>query len=175
MKKRPVARSATADPLIPAIDRRHFLKLMGASLALSGLGACATPDEPILPYVVPPEEVVPGKPLYFATAFTHGGYALGILAESHMGRPIKVEGNPRHPASLGATDAPAQASVLTLWDPERSRAVVHAGRESSWQAFEQMAAELPGQQAADGAGMRILTGTVTSPTLAGQLQALLDR
>jgi Fe-S-cluster-containing dehydrogenase component len=149
---------------------------MGASLALSGLGACARrPEERILPYVIPPEQLVPGRPLYFATAYTAGGYALGLLVESHMGRPIKVEGNPQHPASLGATDAAAQAWVLELWDPSRSRTVVREGRPSSWEEFAVIAARLGQELPAGGVGLRILTETVTSPTLAGQIRALLDR
>lgn len=94
------------------VGRRAFLRLMGASLALAGLGACTRqPAEKILPYVRAPEQVVPGKPLFFATAMTLGGIASGVLAESHMGRPTKIEGNPGHPASLGATDLFAQASI----------------------------------------------------------------
>src|SRR5207248_2843893 len=101
--------------------RRKFLKLMGASLALAGLTACTRqPMETIMPYVRAPEEVIPGKPLFFATAFEMSGFAIGVLAESHEGRPTKIEGNPEHPASLGATDLFAQASVLSLYDPDRS-------------------------------------------------------
>jgi molybdopterin-containing oxidoreductase family iron-sulfur binding subunit len=93
------------------VSRRDFLKLMGASLALAGLNACrATPlDEKIVPYVNQPEEIVPGRPLFFATAFPMRGVGAGVLVESHEGRPTKIEGNPNHPASLGATDAFAQA------------------------------------------------------------------
>src|SRR5579883_562344 len=91
------------------INRRDALKLMGASAALAGLSACTKlPTQKIVPYVRPPEEVVPGKPLFYATAMPLGGFAAGVLVESHMGRPTKVEGNPDHPASLGATDAFAQ-------------------------------------------------------------------
>ena len=97
------------------IQRRELLRVMGASLAFGGLSACMRePAEKIVPYVRAPEEIVPGKPLFFATAMTLGGFAKGLLVESHMGRPTKVEGNPQHPASLGATDVFAQASVLTL-------------------------------------------------------------
>ena len=108
-----------------SLDRREFLKVMGASLALAGLSGClssspAPPDEKIVPYVRQPEEMIPGKPLFFATAMPIGGFGHGVLAESHMGRPTKVEGNPDHPGSLGASDAFAQASVLGLYDPDRS-------------------------------------------------------
>jgi MoCo/4Fe-4S cofactor protein with predicted Tat translocation signal len=104
-----------------AIGRRRFLKLMGASLALAGLGACThQPKEEIVPYVRQPEDLVLGKPLYFATAFSLSGIAEGLLVESHEGRPTKIEGNPDHPESLGSTSAFAQASVLTLYESRRN-------------------------------------------------------
>ena len=164
-----------------AIDRRDFLKLMGASLALAGLGGClssspAPPDEKIVPYVSQPEEIIPGKPLYFATAMPMLGYGRGILVESHMGRPTKVEGNPEHPASLGATDAITQASVLGLYDPDRSHAINNAGRISTWNAFfDALNAEIEAQRLSQGAGLRILTESVTSPTLARQIQDVLNK
>src|SRR4051794_34194592 len=100
-------------------SRRNFLKLMAASLALAGLASCTRkPDEKIVPYVRQPEELIPGKSLYFATAIHWGGYARGVLVESHEGRPTKIEGNPDHPASLGATDAVTQAALLNLYDPD---------------------------------------------------------
>src|SRR3954454_1672242 len=118
------------------MSRRGFLQLASASLALAGLTGCTKqPLEHIIPYVRQPEQLIPGKPLYFATALTHAGYATGVLAESHQGRPIKIEGNPDHPASLGSTDAYAQAAVLTLYDPERSQAILHNGRPGTWSAF----------------------------------------
>jgi len=159
------------------VDRREFLRLMGASLAFAGLTACTRqPTEKIIPYVTPPEELIPGKPLFFATAMTLGGYAYGLLAESHMGRPTKVEGNPDHPASLGATDAFAQASILDLYDPDRSQAVFNRGRVSTWDAFVvELQKELSFQQAVNGEGLRLLTETVTSPTLAAQIEALLKK
>lgn len=109
-------------------SRRKFLQLMGASMALAGLNACTLqPTEKIIPYVEAPEDIIPGKPLFFATALTLGGFANGVLVESHMGRPTKIEGNPDHPASLGATDVFAQASILELYDPDRSQVVNHLG------------------------------------------------
>ena len=112
----------------PAEGRRNFLKLMGASLALAGMTACTRqPTEHIMPYVRQPEELIPGRPLFFATAMTVGGVATGVLAESHEGRPTKIEGNPEHPASLGACDAFSQASVLQLYDPDRARAADASG------------------------------------------------
>jgi molybdopterin-containing oxidoreductase family iron-sulfur binding subunit len=149
---------------------------MGASLALAGLSACVTerPREEIVPYVRAPERLVPGKPLFFATAMPLGGFATGLLVENHLGRPTKVEGNPQHPASLGATDGFAQASVLTLYDPDRSQTLTYLGDIQSWDAFiNAMREALAAQRSLQGAGLRILTETVTSPTLASQLRALL--
>ncbi len=160
------------------VGRRGFLKLMGASLAFGGLTACGIqqPREEIVPYVRAPEEIVPGQPLYFATAMPLGGVGLGLLVESHMGRPTKIEGNPSHPASLGGTDAIAQASVLELYDPDRSKSVAGRGRLTSWSSFlGPMREHLANQNAKNGAGLRILTGAVSSPTLGRQLQELLEQ
>ncbi|HEY8240929.1 MAG TPA: TAT-variant-translocated molybdopterin oxidoreductase, partial [Kiritimatiellia bacterium] len=157
------------------IDRRDFMRLMGASMAMAGLVGCTKqPEEKIVPYVTQPEEIVPGKPLYFATSTTLGGYAYGLLVESHMGRPTKVEGNPEHPASAGGTDAFAQASVLNLYDPDRSQTPLRRGKPSSWDVFlSDLNEALAVQLAAQGAGVRLLTETVTSPTLAAQFKAFL--
>ncbi len=159
------------------VSRRSFLQLAGASLALAGLTACTRqPTETIVPYVKQPEQLVPGKPLFFATALTVGGYATGVLAESHQGRPTKIEGNPDHPASLGATDIFAQAAVLSLYDPERSQTILHSGRPATWGGFVSEAnASLLALQAIGGDGLRILTGTVTSPTVAAQIQSLTQK
>ena len=159
------------------VSRRAFIKVMGASMALGGLTACTRqPSELIVPYVKPPEEAVPGHPLFFASAFCLGGYAEGVLVESHLGRPTKVEGNPHHPASLGSTETFAQASVLGLYDPDRSNTPRKLGRPSTWQRFladlEGLLADEDGRQ---GAGIRILTGNVTSPTAGAQLEAILKR
>jgi molybdopterin-containing oxidoreductase family iron-sulfur binding subunit len=155
--------------------RRGFLRVMGASLALAGLTGCTRqPEEKIVPYVKPPEDVVPGRPLFFATAVSDGGYAKGVLVESHMGRPTKVEGNPDHPASLGATDVFGQASVLDLYDPDRSQTLTYLGEIRPWGSFlAAVKTALDGQRATQGAGLRILSDTVTSPTLAAQIQELL--
>ncbi len=155
-------------------SRRNFIKLMGASLALAGLSACTRqPTELINPYVRQPEELVPGRPLFFATAMPLGASSTGLLVESHEGRPTKIEGNPDHP-SLGACDVYAQASVLGLYDPDRSQALAEEGEIRSWGAFLgsiQQAVAL--QKAKQGAGLRILTETVTSPTLADQIKEIL--
>ena len=158
------------------IGRRRFLKLMGASLALAGLTACTRqPTETIAPYVRQPEQMVPGQPLYYATAMELGGAATGLLVESHEGRPTKIEGNPAHPASLGATDVFAQASVLSLYDPDRSQTLTRIGEITAWSAFlGAIRPILAAQTGLQGAGLRILTETVTSPTLADQLRKLLE-
>jgi molybdopterin-containing oxidoreductase family iron-sulfur binding subunit len=159
------------------MDRREFVALLGASLALAGLAGCTRePSEKIVPFVRAPEGVVPGKPLFYATASPEPDGAVGLLVKTVMGRPIKVEGNPKHPASLGAADRFAQASLLSLYDPDRSQAVLHVGRPSSWSAFQAaVQAAMSGPQAKDGAGLRILTETVVSPTLSAQIDALLQR
>ncbi len=155
--------------------RREFLTLMGASLALAGLTACTKqPAEKIVPYVRQPEDVVPGRPLFFATALGHDGYARGVLVESHEGRPTKVEGNPDHPLSLGATDVFGQAEVLGLYDPDRSQTVKFFGEVRTPAQFREVLREaLAKQKGQRGAGLRFLTGTVTSPTLHAQLEAIL--
>src|ERR1700722_10688236 len=156
-------------------SRRRFLTLMGASVALAGASACTVqPKELIVPYVRQPEEVVPGNPLFYATAMSTAGIATGFLIESHMGRPTKVEGNPQHPASLGATDAAMQASVLTLYDPDRSQTVTRNGAINDWGNFLTALAgarDIAGLK--QGSGFRILTGTVTSPTFSSQMKEFL--
>src|SRR6266508_2416263 len=157
------------------LDRRDLLKFMGASLALAGVTACTRqPNEKIVPYVRQPEEIVPGKPLFYATAMSLGGFATGLLVESHMGRPTKVEGNPLHPASLGGSSAFAQASVLSLYDPDRSQTLLSLGEIRPWSAFlGERRTVLQEERPHRGAGLRILTETVSSPTLARQIQELL--
>jgi molybdopterin-containing oxidoreductase family iron-sulfur binding subunit len=164
---------AVSDP----IARRRFLKLMGASLALGGLTACTRqPEETIVPYVRPPEGLVLGKPLYFATAMTIGGVATGLLVESHEGRPTKIEGNPAHPGSLGASDVFAQAAVLGLYDPDRSQTLTNRGDIRPWPEFlGAMRSAMAAQQPIGGRGLRILTESVGSPTLAAQIRDLLRR
>ncbi|HEX2445124.1 MAG TPA: TAT-variant-translocated molybdopterin oxidoreductase, partial [Vicinamibacterales bacterium] len=166
---------ALASEFTDPVGRRRFLRLMSASLALAGAGACTRqPRESIVPYVRQPEEIIPGRPLFFATALVDNGVATPVLVESHMGRPTKIEGNPEHPASLGATDARAQAAVLTLYDPDRAQTISNRGEVRPWGSFlAAMQLAMTAQRAAQGAGLRILTGTVTSPTLADQLDTLL--
>src|SRR5580700_2373685 len=160
-----------------AVDRRDFLKLMAASLAFAGLAGCKSNEQSnIVPYVKQPDGMVLGKPLFFATVMPFAGDAIGLLVESHEGRPTKIEGNPDHPASQGATDAIAQASVLNLYDPDRAQTVSYAGELRTWSAFLDGAqADAAALKSVNGAGFRILTGTVTSPVLAEQMQALLKQ
>jgi len=158
-----------------ALDRRRFLQLMAASMALSGLAACGPEEEPrqLRPYVEQPPGIVPTRARYYATATTLGGYATGVLLQHQMGRPIKVEGNPDHPASLGATGAIEQASILGLYDPHRAQAVARRGQVESWQAFVTAIVEKRRQwQASRGQGLYLLTGAVASPTLLEQIAAL---
>jgi molybdopterin-containing oxidoreductase family iron-sulfur binding subunit len=156
--------------------RRQFLTLMGASLALAGLSGCSVkpaPTETMVPYVKAPEEIIPGRPLFYATAMTLGGRGVGLLVESHMGRPTKIEGNPQHPASLGATSPYHQASVLTLYDPDRSKTVTHVGQPSTWdEALAALREVVRRQRDRHGAKLRLLTETVVSPTMGAQLAAL---
>ncbi len=158
------------------VSRRNMLKLMAASAGLAGLTACTKlPIEHIAPYVRPPEEFVPGHPLFYATSMPRPeGGALGLLVKSNMGRPTKVEGNPDHPGSLGSTDVFAQASVLQFWDPDRAQTVLHAGSITNYSEFLELLGQLRSLYLTNkGAGFRILTETVTSPTLGSQLKALI--
>jgi MoCo/4Fe-4S cofactor protein with predicted Tat translocation signal len=157
-------------------SRRGFLKTMGASLALAGLTGCTRmPSTEIVPYVKQPENVIPGRPKFYATAFTLGGYASPVLVESHMFRPTKVEGNPEHPASLGGTDVYAQASILDLYDPDRAQNITYLGDVRSWPAFmEALRGPMAAEKNMAGGGVRILTQAVSSPTLAAQIRDYLD-
>jgi molybdopterin-containing oxidoreductase family iron-sulfur binding subunit len=177
--------SARKHPVIPIaapndLARRRFLKLMAASAALASAGCKGPPAETIVPYVDMPEREVPGLPLFYASAFVRRGYAHGVLVETNGGRPTKIEGNPDHPVSAGATDVFAQASVLQLWDPDRSQLVQqrsdYGGELSTWTAFEAAFEARRARFARDGgAGLRILLGPSTSPTLARQLAQVTAR
>jgi MoCo/4Fe-4S cofactor protein with predicted Tat translocation signal len=157
------------------VDRRDFLKLMAASLAFAGLSGCGrTPEQYVVPYVKQPDGMTLGKPQFYATVMPFGADAIGLLVESHEGRPTKMEGNPDHPSSLGATNVFAQTSVLNLYDPDRAQTVTKFGEIQTWSLFvesaQAIAAEMKGSS---GAGFRILTGLVNSPTFAAQIQSLL--
>jgi molybdopterin-containing oxidoreductase family iron-sulfur binding subunit len=164
-------------PALDGIGRRSLLQAMAASLALAGLSGCDwRPDDDALPYVNTPENVAPGRAKWYATAATLNGYALPALGKTHTGRPVKLEGNPDHPASEGASDHFLQAALLGLYDPGRSQTPLHLGRAASWDVFDAAmvtrAIELDAKQ---GSGFRLLTGTVTSPTLSRQIDRLLAR
>src|SRR3954469_13997448 len=151
--------------------RRDFLKLMSASLALAGVSGCVKqPPEQIVPYVRQPEDMVPGRPLFFATAVPFGGVATPVLVESHEGHPTKVEPNPQHPASLGGSDIFAQASILTLYDPDRLQSVLYRAAPRSWSDFvSAIKTQMGAQKGKQGAGLRFLTERLTSPTAAEQI------
>ncbi|HTW95261.1 MAG TPA: TAT-variant-translocated molybdopterin oxidoreductase, partial [Tepidisphaeraceae bacterium] len=160
------------------LSRRNFLKVMGASLALASAAGCfKRPEQEVAPYVQMPEMVTPGVPLLFATAMPFRGYARGVMVKSYEGRPTKIDGNPAHPASLGATDSITQAMVLSLYDPFRAQAVKNYGIESAWNRFidepQTGAADiLAAMQASGGDGLYILSETITSPTLGAMLSDL---
>jgi molybdopterin-containing oxidoreductase family iron-sulfur binding subunit len=158
------------------VGRRQFLKLMSASLALAGVGACTRqPAETIIPYARQPEELVPGKPLFYASAMPFGGYASPVLVESHEGRPTKVEGNPDHPASLGAADAFTQASILNLYDPDRMQTITSRGEVRTWSdLMGDLRNALTMRRAQGGAGLHIVTETMTSPSTADLLNAVVQ-
>src|SRR4051812_42291460 len=164
-------------PALDGIARRSLLKAMAASLALAGLSGCDwRPDDDALPYVNTPGNVQPGKAKWYASAVTLNGIAQPILGKTYTGRPVKLEGNPDHPLTRGAGDVFLQAALLGLYDPERSRAPRHLGRPASWNAFDAaMEAQARTLDQTQGEGFRLLTGAVTSPTLARQIGALMAR
>jgi molybdopterin-containing oxidoreductase family iron-sulfur binding subunit len=175
-----VARASAEFPQLAATlsaprDRRAVLKLMAASLALAGLGGCDddAPAGVLIPPVLPPLNAVSAGGRLFATASVVGGYANGILVRHNNGRPIKVEGNPLHPASLGGTCPIGQAEILGFYDPDRSRGLVRDGESQAWSTLLTTLAALRdalGQSHGD--GFRLLTGTVTSLALARQIAEL---
>jgi Fe-S-cluster-containing dehydrogenase component len=155
------------------LARRDFLRVMGAALAMTGLAGCTrAPDEAIVPYVSQPPEARPGVPSFYATAMVTAGVAIGLLVESHEGRPTKVEGNPEHPASLGATGAMEQASVLDLYDPNRASAIRRHGAPETWSAFARAFARPEGDR---GRGLHVLLEATGSPLVADQLARLRAR
>lgn len=155
--------------------RRNFLKLMSASLAFAGLAGCTVqPKQELVPYVENPAGLIPGKAQFYATAITLGGAAEGLLVEAHEGRPTKIEGNPDHPASLGSATALAQASILSMYDPDRSQTVTYVGDTRAWGDFlNEARAAMDAQRGKGGSGLRILSESITSPTLTAQLEQLL--
>ncbi len=151
-----------ASELLEPASRRTLLKLMAASFGLAGLAACRRPVEKVLPASKGVEDYVPGNPLYYSTALTMGGVATGLVVETHDGRPTKIEGNPKHPSSLGACSAYAQASILGLYDPDRSRYVLNNGGRSDWEQFAAFARQ---HFTGDGADLRFLSERIGSPSM----------
>lgn len=166
----------SAEFLDPA-GRRNFMKVMGASMMMAGLTSCARqPEEKIVPYVKPPEESVPGRFEYFATAIPHGGYGVGALAASYEGRPTKLEGLAEHPASLGASSIHGQSALLDLYSPDRLESISRAGTMATWNQFvADISRAMQEIDAAAGEGLTILTETVTSPTIAKQMARLTQK
>src|SRR3954469_10198183 len=147
-----------------AFSRRQALSLLATGIA-SGLAACSKPDEQIVPYVRMPERLTPGEPMKFATTLPLSGFGRGVLVTSVDGRPIKGEGHPGHPGSLGAPDIFAEAAVLSLYDPDRSRTILQRGSIASEDAFRlALRDRLQALRATGGEGFRLLTGRTTSPT-----------
>src|SRR5690348_2907999 len=157
-----------ANEWVDAVSRRGFLKVMGASLALAGMAGCTKqPDEPIMPYVKAPEDLVLGKPMYFASAFPFPTGAIPVLVKSDAFRPIKVDGNPDHPMAKGKSDVYTQATLLDLYDPDRSKEVRHRGAPTEWARFQETFAGAA-KATNGGQGIYFLSETITSPTLAAQ-------
>nr|WP_263384977.1 TAT-variant-translocated molybdopterin oxidoreductase [Granulicella arctica] len=157
---------------VDPISRRGFMKVMGASLALAGLAGCTKqPDETIYPYIKQPEDLVLGKPMYFATAYPFPTGAIPVLVKSDSFRPIKVDGNPDHPMSKGKSDAFTQGTLLDLYDPDRSQHVLYRGQNESWGNFQQAFAAAA-NKTSGGQGIYFLSETITSPTLAAQWKQL---
>jgi molybdopterin-containing oxidoreductase family iron-sulfur binding subunit len=167
-KEFPSAAQEWVDP----VTRRGFMKLMGASMALAGLAGCTKqPDEPIYPYVKAPEDLILGKPMYFATAHPFVTGAVPLLVKSDQFRPIKVDGNPEHPYNMGSSDPFTQGTLLDLYDPDRSQHVTYQGENREWAEFAQeLRLKVAGTK--DGTGIYFLSSTITSPTLARQWKAV---
>ncbi len=159
----------TAPP--EGMNRKKFLSLMGASLAMAGLTACRRPVEKIIPYAVAPEDIVPGIPKHYATAMPFGIGAMGVIAESHEGRPTKLDGNPVHSGTMGAANVWLQAEILNLYDPDRSKFVTHQGKPMKWNDFTaNWAMQRMEFMESQGAGLAVLSGMFNSPSLS-RLQA----
>ncbi|HEX3663316.1 MAG TPA: TAT-variant-translocated molybdopterin oxidoreductase [Acidobacteriaceae bacterium] len=161
-----------ASEWIDPVSRRSFLKVMGASMALAGLAGCTKqPDEAIMPYVKAPADLILGKPVYFASAFPFTTGAVPVLIKSAAYRPIKVDGNPEHPYNRGSSDPITQATLLDMYDPDRSQHILYRGETRSWPAFlASFRSMLADKKASGGQGLYFLSETVTSPTMAAQWQ-----
>jgi MoCo/4Fe-4S cofactor protein with predicted Tat translocation signal len=160
---------------LEGVSRRNFMQLLGTSMAVTGV-ACYRPNQKIVPYVRRPPEVTPGNPLHFASAYSLEGYGMGLIVESHGGRPTKVEGNPDHPDSLGATGLYEQALTLGLYDNDRAKSMRHEGKGIAWRQLLAQVAELEERHKADGgAKLRFLVEPHGSPLLADQRARILQK
>jgi MoCo/4Fe-4S cofactor protein with predicted Tat translocation signal len=165
-----------ASEMLGAHSRRNLLKLMAASFGLAGLVACRRPVEKILPQAKGVEDHIPGNPMYYATGFSQRGLTTGLIVEAHNGRPTKIEGNPKHPTSLGAASAYAQASILNLYDPNRSRSVMENGRRSDWKSFAAFAEQhFTETSLGRGEGVWLLSEETSSPSLEAVREHFLGR
>jgi MoCo/4Fe-4S cofactor protein with predicted Tat translocation signal len=162
---------------LDGVSRRGFMQMLGVSTAMVTVGAaCRKPNEKIIPFVRRPEEITPGNALHFATAYALEGYTSGLLVESHEGRPTKVEGNPAHPETIGATTVIEQALILGLYDDDRAKQLRRGGQAIGWQAFlADVKARSTALAANGGAGLRFLTGPTTSPLLVDLRRRILER
>src|SRR5450432_891026 len=159
------------------VSRRGFMQLLGVSTAIATVGAaCRKPNEKIIPFVRRPEEITPGNALHFATAYALEGYTSGLLVESHEGRPTKIEGNPAHPETIGATTVTEQALILGLYDDDRAKQLRRGGDAIGWQTFLADVKARGGKLTEKGgSGLRFLTGPTTSPLLADLRRRILER
>lgn len=165
-----------ADELTNPVSRRKFLSLMGASMALAGLTSCRRPVEKIIPYVVKPEEIIPGKPTYYATNMPFGTESFGLLVESHEGRPTKIEGNKQHPAAGGSSNVFMQAEMLNLYDPDRSQVLVRQSKNSNWQAYLSSWSKQAEQFGENGGeGLAVLSQSFASPTMMRLAKAFMKK
>lgn len=166
--RREFPQGASELEVVLPVDRRRFLSIMGASMALAGVvsGCIRKPTEKILPYSMRPEEIIEGKALYYASAMYVGSSVMGVLVESHEGRPTKIEGNPQHPMSFGATNHWAQANILEMYDPDRAQFVLNQGEKSNWESFKKFSSShFETQRANGGKGLALLIDSLPSPTL----------
>ena len=158
------------------LSRRGFIGLAAASLALAGSACTRQPREAIVPYVKQPEELQLGRPLLYATAMALGGQVHGLLVRSREGRPVKIEGNPDHPATLGLSTLHMQSALLDLYDPTRSQSVLHGGEQATWSDFlGALLAKSPRWKENEGVGLRLLSTEINSPTLRAQIERFLSR
>ena len=163
---------SSAQEWVDPVSRRGFMKLMGASLALAGLAGCTKqPDEPIYTYAKAPEDLILGKPMYFASAHPFLTGAVPLLVKSDQFRPIKVDGNPEHPYNRGSSDPYTQGTLLDLYDPDRSQKTLYRGEPREFSEFQQQL-RMKARASQDGTGLYFLSSTITSPTLARQWKAV---